>query len=100
MSGNSYLLPQMFRLSQPDEGNMYSIAPGDVQDHPQLMPSLKGAHALWHGGMGKLTPDQLGQPLPGTVAPPGSNLPPGIVDYLPDNPPWNPPVPPPPAPPA
>ncbi|HZQ33217.1 MAG TPA: hypothetical protein VFB19_15960 [Mycobacterium sp.] len=100
LSGNSFLLPQNYKLSPPDQGNMYSIAPGDVTDQPSLIPALKGAHALWHGGMGRLTPDQLGQPLPGTAPPPGTNIPAGPVDYLPDPLPWPQPVPPPPPPPA
>jgi hypothetical protein len=98
LSGNSYLLPQNFKLAQPDEGNMYSIGQGDVTDQPNLIAALKGAHSLWHGGMGRLTPDQLGQPLPGTAPPPGTNTPAGPVDYLPDVLPWNPPPVPPPAP--
>jgi hypothetical protein len=85
LSGNSFLLPQMFKLAAPDEGNMYSIGQGDVQDQPRLLPSLKGAHALWHGGMGRLDQSQLGQPLPGTAPPPGTNLPAGPVDFLPDD---------------
>jgi hypothetical protein len=96
ISSGAPLLPQQFKLAAPDEGNMYSIGQGDVTDHPELIPALKGAHAIWHGGMGRLTPDQLGEPLPGTAPPPGTNIPPGVVDYLPDPPPWpQAPVPPP-----
>jgi hypothetical protein len=102
ISGNGQLLPQNFKLTPPDDStsNMYAIGQGDDPNGRSLISSLKGAHAVWHAGMGKLDPSQLGQPLPGTVAPPGSNLPPGIVDYLPDQLPWGPPVPPPPAPPV
>jgi hypothetical protein len=103
-SSSGPLLPQQFKLAAPDEGNMYSIGQGDVTDHPELIPALKGAHALWHGQMGRLTPDQLGEPLPGTAPPPGTNIPPGVVDFLPDPVPWPqapPPAPePPPAPPV
>jgi hypothetical protein len=99
LSGNSYLLPQNFKLSAPDEGNMYSIGQGDVLDQPSLIPALKGAHALWHGGMGKLTLDQLGQPLPGTAPPPGTNLPPGPEQFYEPPPPIPlPGIPPPPPP--
>jgi hypothetical protein len=55
---------------------------------------MKGAHALWHGAMGKLTPDQLGEPLPGTAPPPGTAIPQGLVDFLPDPAPDLPPEPP------
>jgi hypothetical protein len=92
ISGSSYLLPQNYKLAGPDEGDIYSVGQGDVPDRPSLIPALKGAHALWHGAMGRLTPDQLGQPLPGTAPPPGTNLPPGPVEYLPDPPPWPQPV--------
>jgi len=108
LNGEAFLLPQNFQLAAPDEGNMYSIGQGQTLDQPRLLPSLKGAHAIWHAGMGKLDLDQLGQPLPGTAPPPGFNLPPGPVDFLPDGygppplPPGAPPVPwtPPPPPPA
>jgi hypothetical protein len=107
-SSFAQLLPQNFKLAAPDEGNMYTVGQGNVTDQPRLIPSLQGAHAIWHAGMGKLTLDQLGQPLPGTAPPPGTNLPPGPVDFLPDGygppplPPGAPPVPwtPPPPPPA
>ena len=101
IGGNAYLLPQNYKLAPPDEGNLYSVRQGDVPDQPSLIPALKGAHALWHGAMGRLTPDQLGQPLPGTAPPPGTNIPAGPVDYLPDQPPWLPaPLTPPPPPPG
>ena len=45
--------------------------------------------------MGKLDPDQLGEPLPGTAPPPGTNIPVGLEQYLPEPPPAIPPVPPP-----
>ena len=96
LSGNSYLLPQNFKLAPPDEGNMYSIGQGDVLDQPSLIPTLKGGHALWHAGMGRLTLDQLGQPLPGTAPPPGTNIPAGPEQfYEPPPPPGLPPAPPP-----
>jgi hypothetical protein len=99
LSGSSYLLPQNFKLSAPDDGNMYTIGQGDVRDQPSLVPALKGAHALWHGGMGKLTLDQLGQPLPGTAPPPGTNLPPGPLQFYEPPPPIPlPGIPPPPPP--
>jgi hypothetical protein len=99
LSGNSYLLPQNFKLAAPDEGNMYTIGQGDVLDQPSLIPALKGAHAIWHGGMGRLNLDQLGQPLPGTAPPPGTNLPPGPEQFYDPPPPIPlPGIPPPPPP--
>jgi hypothetical protein len=94
LSGNSYLLPQNYQLSPQGEGNLYSIAPGDVTGQPSLIPALKGAHSLWHGAMGRLTPDQLGEPLPGTAPPPGTNIPAGL-NWPEPTPPTDLPVPPP-----
>jgi len=86
LSGSTYLLPQNFELATPDEGNMYTIGQGEVLDQPSLIPALKGGHALWHAGLGRLDQQQLGQPLPGTAPPPGTNLPAGPEQFLPDPP--------------
>jgi hypothetical protein len=94
LNTTQYLLPQNFMLSAPDQGTLYGVAPGG--GNASFIDEVKGAHALWHGGLGKLSEDQLGQPLPGTAPPPGTAIPPGVVDYLPDPaPPVLPPAPPP-----
>ena len=57
--------------------------------------SFRRAHGVWHQVMGKLYPDQLGEPLPGTAPPPGTNIPVGLGQNLPEPPlPALPPLPP------
>ena len=46
--------------------------------------TLRGQHAIVHGALGRMPADQLGQPLPGTAPPPGTNLPAGPEQFLPD----------------
>jgi hypothetical protein len=93
----AYLFPHNFKL--PDQGltSMYSVAPPDPDaQNPGLIDYLRGAHGLWHTGMGRMEQDQLGQPLPGTAPPPGTNIPAGPEQfYEPPPPPGTPPAPPP-----
>lgn len=94
MDSMGYLNPLNYRLSPPDQENPYSMAPGDGSTG--TISGLKGAHSLWHGVMGKMDPSQLGEPLPGTAPPPGTNMPQGLGENLPDQqPPGSTPVPPP-----
>jgi hypothetical protein len=94
LDSTQYLMPQNFRLPPtPDQGTLYGVGPG--AGISTTINGMKGAHALWHGAMGKLTPDQLGEPLPGTAPPPGTAIPQGLVDFLPDPAPDLPPAPPP-----
>jgi hypothetical protein len=61
------------------------------------------AGMLKGGLLGQMPQQQLGEPLPGTAPPPGTNIPSGLSQFLPDPadappPPGTPPVlPPPPA---
>jgi hypothetical protein len=97
--------PDNFALAGQGQESMYSHTPvAPDAPPPGLMQNLKGAHGLWNYQMGKVDPSQLGQPLPGTAPPPGTNIPLGVADFLPDPatpggalPPWAPPPPPPPA---
>jgi hypothetical protein len=86
ITGNAYLLPQNYANPTPGDGSPYGTAPGTITDRPDLISSLKGAHGLWHGAMGRLDPSQLGEPLPGTAPPPGTNIPQGLGDDLPNGP--------------
>ena len=53
-------------------------------------------HRLY-GGLGQAPPGHLGEPLRGAAPPPGTNIPPGLVEYLPEPvDPNAPPAPPPP----
>jgi hypothetical protein len=87
--------PDNFALAGQGQESMYSHTPvAPDAPPPGLLGNLKGAHGLWNYGMGRLTTDQLGQPLPGTAPPPGTNIPVGLA---PD--PNDPTAPPPPQPP-
>lgn len=89
------LMPQYYRMPTPDMTSPYTL----TQDAPAgpfaRIDAFKGVHALLHGSLGRMPADQLGDPLPGTVAPPGSVLPPGPEQFLPDPAPVLPPPPPP-----
>jgi hypothetical protein len=74
-----------FALAGQGQQSFYSYTP-TAQDAPPpgLIDNIKGAHGLWHYPMGKLDPGQLGEPLPGTAPPPGTNVPVGLGEGLPD----------------
>ena len=42
------------------------------------------AGMLKGGLLGQMPQEQLGEPLPGTAPPPGTNIPPGLVQFQPD----------------
>jgi hypothetical protein len=44
----------------------------------------KGLHAIGHAALGRMPRVELGQPLPGTAPPPGTAIPLGLVQFLPD----------------
>lgn len=94
----AYLSPENFPLSAQGQQSMYSVAPRDPEAPPPgFIDYAKGAHGLWHMGIGQMPQDQLGQPLAGTAPPPGTNIPAGPEQFLPDPapPPGLPPTPPP-----
>ena len=78
------LLPNNFALADQGQTSMYSVPAPNNDPNPGVWDYLKGAHGLWHQGMGRMDQDELGQPLPGTAPPPGTNLPAGPMDFLPD----------------
>lgn len=75
------LQPQNFRMPAADETSPYPLAPNVAPSPFARIDAWKGVHALIHGGMGRMPGAELGQPLPGTAAPPGSNLPPGLEQF-------------------
>jgi hypothetical protein len=83
LTAGNYLNPLNFRMPAPDEENPYKLGEGDP-NAPGTLNGIKGARGLFHGVMGKLSPEQLGEPLPGTAPPPGVNIPPGLGFDLPD----------------
>lgn len=92
------LMPQYYRMPTPDMNSPYTL----TQDAPAgpfaRIDAFKGVHALLHGSLGRMPAADLGQPLPGTAAPPGFVLPPGPEQFLPDPAPAAPAPPPPPPP--
>lgn len=97
LNGSQLLIPQNYGMPTPDQTSPYQLAPG--ADGPfARVNQFKGVHAMLHGALGRMPADQLGQPLPGTAPPPGTNIPAGPEQFLPD--PAAPPAPAPPAPPA
>jgi hypothetical protein len=95
-SAIQFLLGPNLKLAEQGQDSMYSVGPPD----PNALTGdkweyFRRAHGLWHEVMGKLDPNQLGEPLPGTAPPPGTNIPVGLGQNLPDpQPPALPPAPP------
>ena len=89
------LKPTNFSLAGQGQTSYYSNTPAAPDaPPPNFIDNAKGAHGIWNYQMGRLTTAQLGQPLPGTAPPPGTNIPVGLA---PD--PADPSAPPPPQPP-
>ena len=75
------LMPQNFRMPTPDQISPYALAPNTDPGPFARIEAWRGVHALLHGGLGRMPGNDLGQPLPGTAPPPGSNLPPGLEQF-------------------
>jgi hypothetical protein len=89
------LKPTNFALAGQGQQSLYSNTPAAPDaPPPNFIDNAKGAHGIWNYQMGRLSTEQLGQPLPGTAPPPGTNIPVGLA---PD--PNDPSAPPPPQPP-
>ncbi|MBJ7340350.1 hypothetical protein [Mycolicibacterium sp.] len=75
--------------SAPGQGTQFGVAPGDENADVR-----KGIwFGRWidlqrsgrtYGGLGQAPQQQLGEPLPGTAPLPGTVIPPGLVQFLPD----------------
>jgi hypothetical protein len=78
LSAMAPLNPINFYLPGQGDQSMYSVSPADPNAPPPTKwDYFRGAHGLWHTVMGRMTDDQLGEPLPGTAPPPGTNMPQG-----------------------
>lgn len=75
------LQPQNFRMPASDQTSPYHLASNVAPSPFARIDAWKGVHALLHGGLGRMPGAELGQPLPGTAAPPDSNVPPGLEQY-------------------
>lgn len=96
---NAYGLPQHVVPSAPG-GEQFDVAPGaentDVSKREWFGRFIDMQRdGRLYGGLGQAPPEQLGQPLPGTAPPPGTNVGPGLVQFLPGPVALNAPPPPP-----
>ena len=73
--------PRNFRMPTDDQVSPYALAPNDNPSLFDRVNAFKGVHAIVHSNLGRMPGDQLGQPLPGTAAPSGSNLPAGLEQF-------------------
>jgi hypothetical protein len=83
LDGIQLLMPQNYRVPTPDQTSPYALSQGTPGPFARV-DSLKGVHAIVHGALGRMPADELGQPLPGTAPPPGTNIPLGPERFLPD----------------
>ena len=78
------LKPQNFRMPTADQVSPYALAPNDNPSPFARINAFKGVHAMTHSNLGRMPGDQLGQPLPGTAPPPGTNIPAGPEQFYVD----------------
>jgi hypothetical protein len=100
---NAYGLPQHIVPSAPG-GEVFDVPQGEENDDVNRRIWLGRYVDMYRDGrlkgglLGQMPQEQLGEPLPGTAPPPGTNIPPGLVQFQPDPvDPAAPPVVPPPA---
>ena len=86
------LMPQYYRMPTPDMTSPYLLTEDAPAGPFARVDAFKGVHALLHGALGRMPAADLGQPLPGTEPLPGTVIPAGPEQFLPD-----PAAPPPPA---
>jgi hypothetical protein len=104
---NAYGPQQCLAPSAPGKCEQFDVAPGDENADVSRRQWLGRYIDMYRAGMlkggllGQVPQEQLGEPLPGTAPPPGTNIPPGLVQFQPDPaaPPDGAPPPPPGAPP-
>ena len=78
------LFPKNYRMPTGELPSPYQLAT-DVEPGPfARVDGWKGLHAMLHGALGRMPGAELGQPLPGTAPPPGTAIPLGLVEFLPD----------------
>ena len=100
---NAYGIQQYEKPSAPGHGEQFDVAPGDENADVSRREWLGRYVDMYRAGMlkggllGQMPKQQLGESLPGTAPPPGTNIPPGLVEFQPDPaaPPDGAPVPPP-----
>ncbi|WP_082931694.1 hypothetical protein [Mycolicibacterium setense] len=87
---NGNFFPQNEKPAAPGQGTMVGVAPGQENADISGLDWMRQMHTLYRNGnlrgaaLGQLPKEQLGQPLPGTAPPPGTNIPQGLAENLPD----------------
>ena len=90
---NAYGPQQCLVPSAPGKCEQFDVAPGEENNDVTRREWLGRYIDMYRAGMlkggllGQTPQEQLGEPLPGTAPPPGTNIPPGLVQFQPDPPP-------------
>jgi hypothetical protein len=90
---NAYGPQQCLVPSAPGKCEQFDVAPGDENADVSRREWLGRYIDMYRAGMlkggllGQTPQEQLGEPLPGTAPPLGTNIPPGLVQFQPDPPP-------------
>jgi hypothetical protein len=90
---NQYGVQQCLKPSAPGKCEEFDVAPGDENADVSRREWLGRYIDMYRAGMlkggllGQMPQQQLGESLPGTAPPPGTNIPPGLVQFQPDPPP-------------
>ena len=86
---NAYGPQQNLVPSAPGEGEQFDVAPGEENADVNARTWMGRYIDMYRAGMlkggllGQVPQEQLGEPLPGTAPPPGTNIPSGLDQYLP-----------------
>ena len=78
------LMPRNYRMPTAENPSPYVLTTGAAPGPFARVDGWKGVHAIGHAALGRMPGVELGQPLPGTAPPPGTNIPLGLVQFLPD----------------
>ena len=78
------LMPKSYRMPTGDSPSPYLLTTGVDPGPFARVDGWKGLHAIGHAALGRMPRVELGQPLPGTAPPPGTAIPLGLVQFLPD----------------
>gem|GEM_PF-554609 len=87
---NGYFFPQNEKPAAPGQGTVVGVEPGQENADISGLDWMRQMHTLYRNGnlrgslLGQVPKEQLGEPLPGTAPPPGTNIPQGLGENLPD----------------
>lgn len=87
---NGNFFPQNEKPSAPGQGTVVGVAPGQENSDISGLDWMREMHTMYRNGnlrgamLGQLPKEQLGEPLPGTAPPPGTSIPQGLGENLPD----------------